>query len=147
MRASRKGLPVRHPERVEQNAILRLISSLGGCAWVLGTTRRRGDYQGTMQTPGVADVYGVLPARPPFTSEATELAFWVEVKAKGGRLRPEQKVFREHCLAAGVEHIVGGVDAFIAWCITRGYLRADQVAHYRVHSGRTDTWDDGTTSR
>jgi hypothetical protein len=36
------------------------------------------------------------------------VALWIEVKASGGRLRPEQAAFRDRCLEAGVADIVGG---------------------------------------
>jgi len=143
----------RQPERGEQRAIVQLIGVLGGRAWVLGTTRRRGsacptcgtfvpEYAGTMQTPGVVDVIGFLPPprRPDGApAEGPWVEVMVEAKAPGGRLRratqpgaPDQVLFRDCCLRAQVEHVVGGFDAFLAWAIDHGYLRRDQVAHYRL---------------
>jgi len=56
----------------------------------------------------------------------------VEVKAAGGRLRPEQAEFRELAIAAHVAHVVGGLDDVVAWLIAHGYLRDSHVPHYRV---------------
>jgi hypothetical protein len=99
---------------------------------VLGTRRRKGDYQGTMQTPGIGDLYGFLP--PPRYNPAvtTWTDVWVEAKAPGGRASDEQKEFRSFCLQAGTPHVLGTVDAFIAYLITGGWMRPDQVAHYRL---------------
>lgn len=80
----------RQPERAIQAHVVRLLRHVGCTVWVLGTTRRRGDYHGTMQTAGLPDVIAFLP-------RAGGVLF-VEVKAPGGRLRPEQAQFRACCL-------------------------------------------------
>jgi hypothetical protein len=56
---------------------------------------------------------------------------FVEVKAAGraaasgaGRVPPA-------CVDADVAHLVGGLDAVIAWLVERGYIRAESVPHYR----------------
>lgn len=121
----------RRPEDIEQIGIINLIRSLGGKHYTLGTRRRKGDHQGTMQTPGIGDVYGFLPpprARP----DDPWAAFWVECKAPGGRMSPDQEEFQAYCVKARAHHVVGGINAFIAWLIAGGWLRPDQVAHYRV---------------
>jgi hypothetical protein len=118
----------RQPERVEQRQIVNLLRSLGATVYVLGTTRRQGDHMGTMQTPGIPDLWAFLPARSGVST--LYLCLWVEVKAPGGRLRPEQRAFRDQCTARGVPHVVGGVDAVIAWLIDAGYLLPQNVAHY-----------------
>jgi hypothetical protein len=43
----------RQPEKAEQAGIVKLVRALGGRVYVLGTRRKRGDFQGTMQTPGL----------------------------------------------------------------------------------------------
>lgn len=112
----------RVPERVVQQQIVHLLRSLGAQVWVLGTVRPRGDTPGTRQTPGIGDLFACLRGR----------ALWVECKAAGGRLRPEQAVFRAAVRETPCHHVVGGVDEVVAWLVAQGILRADAVAHYRV---------------
>ena len=113
--------PPRVPERVVQRQIVALLRSLGGLVWVLGTTRRRGDYQGTMQTPGLPDLIAAIKGR----------MLMVECKAKGGRLTDDQLVFRAFCLDCGVAHVVGGVDEVLAWLQQQGIVKPDAVPWYR----------------
>ena len=112
----------RIPERVVQRQIVHLLRSVGAQVWVLGTTRRRGDYHGTMQTPGLPDLIASVKGH----------MLMVECKAAGGRLRPEQRVFQQACQDCGVAHVVGGVDEVVAWLVGEGILRADALPHYRV---------------
>jgi hypothetical protein len=118
----------RQPERVEQRHIVQLLRSVGAHVWVIGTTRRTGDYQGTMMTPGMVDIVSFLP-------RGLGVLF-VEVKAPKGRLRLEQDVFRACCEETAapfrVHHVVGGLDAVIGTLIGLGVLKAENVAHYRV---------------
>lgn len=117
-----------HPERAIQTQCVRLLRSIGAAVWVMGTTRARGDYQGTRQTPGIPDVMAHLP-------HATGMLF-LECKAPGGRLRPEQQLFRDETVAladAGckVYHVTGGLNELIATLVALGLVKADGVAHYR----------------
>lgn len=129
--------PPRQRERAEQTAIVQLLRSLGAKVYTLGTTRRRGDYHGTMQTPGLPDVIAYikrktwLDADTPLDGITRRLVF-IECKAPGGRLRSEQVEFRGLAIAADVAHITGGVNEVIAWLIDQRYMKADQVAHYRA---------------
>lgn len=133
-----------HPERAEQTKILNLLRSLGAEVYVSGTTRRRGDYQGTMQSPGIPDIEAFLP-RPryqPFGDGPERRLLKVEVKAPArvvagrkrakGRLSQEQEDYRDLCLAAAVDHVHGDVDDVIAWLIAHGYLRPESVGHYHL---------------
>lgn len=121
----------RIPERVVQRQIVHLLRSLGAQVWVLGTARPRTDgHQGTCQTPGLGDLFAVLRGR----------ALWCEVKARGGKLRPEQVVFRDAVQTTPCHHVVGGVDEVVAWLVGQGVLRADAVAHYRGTSAKADCW-------
>jgi hypothetical protein len=120
-------------EKVVQSHVVHLLRSVGGAVYVLGTRRPTGDFQGTRQSPGIPDVYCLLPS--PRSGAGGPRALWVEVKAAGGRLRPEQAAFREQCTAADVPHVVGGLDDVIAWLIDRGYLAAQQVPSYRLPKG------------
>lgn len=121
----------RQPEKVEQQHVVQLLRSIGCRVWVTGVHRRTGDYQGTMMTPGLPDVIAFLP-------RALGVLF-VEVKAEGGRLRPEQAEFRK--LAIDVEfaggrvyHVVGGLDAVIVRLVAMGLVREDAVPHYRIEA-------------
>lgn len=116
-------------ERVVQAQIVALLRSLGAKVYVLGTVRRRGDYQGTMQSPGIADLLVFLRGRQ----------LWVECKAAGGRMSPAQVEFQALCGMAGVAHVVGGVDAVLAWLVDAGIVKADNVAHYRQPAPRSAT--------
>lgn len=117
-------------ERVEQTNIVRLLRTLGAAVWVTGTTRPRGDYHGTCMSPGLPDCVCFLPPRG---LHGARLVF-IEVKAHGGKLRPDQVAFRAQCLAAGVDHLVGGLDNVIAWLIAERYLHPDAVAAHHLVS-------------
>jgi len=121
---TRRPIVSRVPETAEQAHIVQLTRTLGGTAYVLGTTRRRGDYAGTMQTPGVPDLLLFLPRR----DGGREFVAW-EVKAAGGRLRPDQARFAGECQAAAVAHGIGGFDAFIAFLVARGVASWGSFAH------------------
>ncbi len=127
-------------EKGEQQAIVKLLRSLGATVYVIGTRRRRGDYQGTMMSPGLPDLEVFLPMQRgdemdlPYgqwkSSRPRPFRFLkIEVKAPGGRLRPEQRVYQELCAVASVDYVVGGLDDVIAWLIAHRYLRSDQVSH------------------
>lgn len=117
-------------EKVEQAHVVQLLRSLGATVYTLGTRRRRGDYQGTMQTPGVPDLYAFLPLRA--NDDPLGKALWIEAKAPGGRLRPEQRAFQAFCQERYIDHVVGGLDAVIAWLIEHDYLKRESVPHYRL---------------
>lgn len=111
-------------ERSEQAAIVKFLRLLGASVYVLGTTRRKGDYAGTMQSPGLPDVIAFMPLRKHVGKRRLVM---IECKRKGGRLRPEQKVFAEECFDAEVEHLVGGLDAVMQMCVEDGYIEANRV--------------------
>ena len=118
----------RYPERAIQRQVIRLLRGVGCGVYVIGTTRPRGDYQGTCQTPGLSDLLVFLP-------RGLGVLF-AEVKAPGGRMRREQALFRmacEACLAPyRVHYVTGGVDAVIAYLMDIGLLKPAQVAYYRA---------------
>ena len=144
----RRRIGVRQqPEKIEQSQIIKLWQHLGGKVYIIGTKRPRGkpcpkcgtfvpEFQGTCQTPGIPDLYGFLPTSRYSTTGIMEpgrtVSLWLEAKAPGGRMSDDQKEFRDHCIASGTIHVVGGVNEFIAFLIEGGWIRADQVAHYRV---------------
>jgi len=108
---------LRIPERTVQADIVHLLRLIGFEVWTLGTTRRRGDHPGTMQSAGLPDLIAGGRGR----------CLMVEVKARGGQLRPAQVRFRAMCQAAGVDHVAGGLDEVIAWLQTAGILAAQHV--------------------
>ena len=108
-------VPDRVPERTVQADIVKLLTLIGFEVWTLGTTRRRGDHPGTMQSAGLPDLSAGGRGR----------CLMVEVKARGGQLRPAQVRFQAMCQAAGVDHVAGGLDDVVAWlqtAIPRGWL-------------------------
>lgn len=120
--------PVRVSEKAEQAHIVQLLRSIGAKVFVSGTVRRRGDFAGTMQTPGIPDVEAFLPPR-------WDCGLWrvlkVEVKRVGGQLRPEQAEYRDLCSRANVAHVIGPLDAVIAWLAAEGYVKTSQFPTYR----------------
>jgi len=127
-------------EKHEQAQILKLLLSMGAMVYVLGTRRPRGrncprcglfleESQGTRQTPGISDLLVFL--KDPHAVGGRTLV-WIECKRHGGRLTEAQQTFRETCLAAQIDHVVGDLDDVIAWLIRAGYLREDQVGHYHI---------------
>jgi hypothetical protein len=123
-------MPLRHrrqPEKVIQAHIVRLLRHVGCAVYVLGTRRRRGDYHGTMQSPGLPDLIAFLPRHLGVV--------FVEVKAPGGRLRPEQAEFK--ALAEGVMgacggcyYLTGGLSEAAVFLMTLGLVKPEQIAHY-----------------
>lgn len=116
-------------EKHEQAAGVGLLAWLGAKPYALGTARRKGDYQGTNQTPGISDVIAFLP-------RTKGVLFW-EVKSQRGMPSVEQLELQALALACeaaglGVFHCLGTFDALIAKLIAIGLLRPDQVAHYRL---------------
>ena len=165
MRTQTRRKPVQR-EKGEQAAIAQQVLWLGGWVYTIGTRRQRGqkcpncgtfvqEWQGTRQTPGLPDLLIFLPkpgARRP--SRALPLAdllaairltphqfVVVECKAGKNRMSDDQRIFRALCLAAGVDHIEGDLDAFLGWCLEHGYLSTAQLSHGRLarvtNSGET----------
>jgi hypothetical protein len=127
------GRAGRRLEKTEQSQIVHLLRSIGGYAYEIGTRRPRGDYQGTCQTPGLGDVFAFLPIK---LNKPNEL--WCECKSATGRLRPEQRLFRERCIERGIPHVVGTLEAVSAWLLAHEFLLSGQVAHYRTTDPRVD---------
>lgn len=121
----------RQPERAIQAQVVKLLRSIGADVWVLGTTRRRGDYHGTMMTPGIPDVFAVLPIRH---RDMDRTAFWVEVKAPSGRRSPAQDRFAGLMAMTACAYVCGGLDDVIGYLVDHGYVRTHQLAHYRTEA-------------
>ncbi len=66
----RKPRPFVRLEKAEQSDAVNVLSALGK-VYTLGTRRKKGDHQGTMQTPGISDL--VVFLRPPKLLQETPL--------------------------------------------------------------------------
>jgi len=126
----------RVPEKAVQAQIVRLLRTVGAQVYVIGTRRRRGDHPGTMQTPGLPDLYAFVQAQT-MSGGRIWVPLWIECKGTGGRIRPEQAQFAQSCLDANHAYVVGGLDAVIAQLVDWGVVRTHQVPAYRLPDGRT----------
>lgn len=145
--AASNEMPTRRPrvnEKVEQQQIVKLLLSVGGRVYVLGTRRakppkglvletqeQKREWFSTRQTPGISDVLAFVPERRVGRTKPRR-ALCVECKADGGRLSDAQKEFRDLCGEADVDHVAGQLNDVIAWLIEAQLLRADRVPHYRL---------------
>ena len=48
-------------EKEIQADIVKLLNTVGAAVYKIGTTRKKGDHQGTMQTPGIPDLVAFVP--------------------------------------------------------------------------------------
>lgn len=121
-------------EKHEQADGVALLRQLGARVYVIGTRRPRGDTPGTMQTPGIPDVFAYLP-RPRYAATTrwrTRSPLWWEVKrSAGGKVRAEQADFRLLSRDAGIDHVTGDLNALMSYLVTEGYLTANQLPHDR----------------
>lgn len=124
------------PEKIEQAHVVQLLRSLGWAVYVIGhpSPADGRTFRGTGQTPGMAD----LEAHSPGHSIRGPELVKIEVKAKGGKLRSEQVTYQQLCERSMVAHIVGGLDAVIAWLMAAGYLTSDRVPYYRLPLDNSD---------
>ena len=127
--ASGTHAKARVSEKVIQAQGVKLLRMVGARVYVTGTTRPKGDYQGTCMTPGLADVLAFVPVAG--DRSTYRLLCW-EAKAEGGRMSPAQVQFRADCAAAQVPHVVGDLDALIEWLLTAQLLKAEHVPHHRL---------------
>jgi len=128
------------PEAAEQEKALRLLRSMGARVWVAGTTRKRGDYQGTMQTPGLPDLPFVFLRRGDgYTLLVVEVKSPTAARSIRAGRSPEQLEVARLCELANIHYFCGDCDGLIGWLISHGFLRADQVA--ADHTDATDLRD------
>jgi hypothetical protein len=123
MTARASGTGTRQPqvsEKQEQAAIVELLEAIGAKVYVLGTRRPKGDFQGTRQTPGIPDLYALLPTS---TDCDAPRALWIEVKAASGRMSQAQIDFALACGGRGIAHTTGGQDAVAAWLKYWSFLK------------------------
>jgi hypothetical protein len=128
----------RQDEKTEQASIVNLLAQLGAAVYVLGTRRATAcglcggpsTDRGTRQTPGIPDLFAILPAAPTTYPQpgTPDVPVWIEVKGNGGMLALEQATFKTQCEAAGLLHIVGGVDQVVAALELGGWIRTTRQA-------------------
>ena len=132
--------PPRVSERALQQQIVTALRTIGATVYVIGTVHAgEPGHRSTRQTPGLPDLCVHLPATiSHWVTPARELLpltaahqLWIECKATGGRLRPEQKVFRDFCQRVGHPHLVGNLDTVLAYLQEHHYLKAEDVPWYR----------------
>ena len=119
-------------EKHIQFDIVKLLESLGAKVYRIGTKRKKGDHQGTMQTAGIPDLLAFVPTKistvnPRRVSsvrwKSSPVQLWIEVKRPGEEMSEEQAKFRNHALEADCAHVVGGVDEVVDWLRARGIVR------------------------
>jgi len=126
-------------EKVIQAQIVQALRTVGAAVYVLGRPpRHESAHMGTGQTPGIPDLYVLLPKSP---TGVPAHGLWFEVKSVGGRLRPQQADFAALCGGANVKHLVGGLDVALSYLQQHGYVR--ETAYYRRVRG--DKLDGATT--
>ena len=113
-------------EKEIQSDIVKLLKTVGAAVYKIGTTRKKGDHQGTMQTPGIPDLCAFVrvPISLHVSPHRTDLVpLWIEVKRPRGTMSPEQTMFRLRSLEAGCAHLVGGVPEVLDWLKARGVVK------------------------
>lgn len=129
------------PEEVEQEHVKQILRSMGAKFWVAGTRRKKADYQGTMQTPGLADLPLVfLPRRigksatlgaPTYTLYdflVIEMKSPAAMKKKYHDRSREQMELAELCKLAGVNYVCGDAKTVVQWLIQYEYLKRGSIA-------------------
>lgn len=129
-----RGVTFRRPtgdEKTEQGSIVNLTDQLGGKVYVLGS--RRAVCCGvcgapttdptTRQTEGLADLAIFLPPAP--RGSGGSVFLWLECKGRHGSLSEEQVEFREFCMRAHVQHLVGGLDEYLAFLEAGGWVKTN----------------------
>ncbi len=126
---------------------MRFLVGLGGRVYVSGTRRSRGrkcptcqtfvaEHQGTRQTPGIPDleVFLPLPPRRRAAGDTSRVLLKVECKRTGERMTDDQVAYARLTTSAGIHHVAGDLNAVLAWAVQEGYVRAENVPHYRQAS-------------
>lgn len=96
-------------EREHRMAGVNLLRQIGGECYALSDHRTRA------VAPGLPDIY-ILHRRIG--------GAWWEAKTVRGVLSPEQILFRERCIMAGVPHITGCYEELGRWLYDHGLLGA-----------------------
>lgn len=106
-------------ERSEQSEGVKLLRMIGAKVYILGTKRRQGDYQGTNQTPGIADVEAFLPAK---AGHPSRILKWEVKRERGSKASPDQVDYAARCQTARVPYVIGTARTLTSWLVAEGYL-------------------------
>ena len=109
------------PEKQIQADIVKLLETVGAAVYRIGTKRKRGDHQGTMQTPGIPDLVAFVRCQDDQSQYWSQV--WIEVKRPRGRMSADQSYFKENAERALAAHIVGGVSEVLDWLKERGVVK------------------------
>lgn len=101
-----------------------LLRHLGAVVYVLGTTRKRGDHPGTMQTAGLPDLLAFVPYEHGEQRRGERLLV-LEVKVPPNTTTDAQNEFALHCHDAGVAYVAGPFAAVVRWALAEGLLEGD----------------------
>jgi len=136
-------------EKIVQSQGEKLFMSLGAQVYRFGTRRAQRCWncheiskdQGTRQTPGPADIQAFLPPPRYPVDESVRHVFahprrryqvmWEAKRDPHQKLSDDQAVFAAMCHDADVLHVYGDLSALFAFFILHGWLKADNVPHYR----------------
>jgi hypothetical protein len=129
-----RGVTFRRPlgdEKSEQGSIVNLTGQIGGKVYVLGSRRAvccgvcgsPTTDPSTRQTEGLPDLEIFLPPPRARAGVVSWTFLVVECKGRGGTLSEAQVEFRQLSLAAGVPHLVGGLDEYVAYLIAGGWVK------------------------
>ena len=113
-------------EKEIQADIVKLLETVGAAVYKIGTTRKRGDHQGTMQTPGIPDLVAFVRIPAPsagYSRVPYSVELWIEVKRPGVAMSDAQTEFCLNALTAGCAHVVGGVGEVLDWLVKRGVVK------------------------
>jgi len=139
--------PEQH-EKKEQAWGTGLLTSIGAKVYTIGTRRPAGSRcpqcrafvpnpdQSTRQTPGIADVLAILPARDtgnPMAPMRRNILWWEAKRPDGeGRESDAQEEFRLLIAQTATHHCLGSFDDLIAWLVQYGYVLEKNLPHYRI---------------
>lgn len=99
-------------EKAEQANIIKLVEVLGGSAYEIGRPRPSTDgYQGLRQTPGVPDLWIVLP----IARGVDAVGLWWETKSETGERSEAQDTFALWSHRTKTPYGYGTCSDFILW--------------------------------
>lgn len=134
-------------EKVEQQHIVYTLRLFRFQVYVVGhpSPNDGRKFRGTGQTAGIPDLFAFSPRRDIRLDEeerddlcAPVRDFvWVECKRHGGQMSDGQREFQQLAREVGgrMHHVVGTLDAVIAWLIETRWAKPEQFTHYRQPKG------------